>query len=132
MEVGDKFKVEYPFKFNQAKGFMDEKLEWWSAGCHLDVDDGCEIMDGVYEQCYNYWCDAVGHLEYEVLAIVPLDGKLTDRVIYRKTYHYPDGKVKKFEPQLMTASLLEKRIKEPFKVWYEVEPSREALDNLNL
>lgn len=130
MKVGDKFKVEYPYKFCQDKGLMGEKIVWWLAGCHLDVEDGCEIMDGVFEKCHNYWCDAIGYVEYEVLAIVPLGGKFTDRAIYRKTYYYPDGRVRKFDLQVMTVNLLESRIKKPFKVDYEVAPSKEAIDDL--
>lgn len=137
MKAGDKFTVKYPFKFqlnthatNTIFGLSVEDDDVWLAGCHSQVEDGCQIAEGYYEQCYIFWCDAEGEIEYEVLAIVPLDGKLLDRVIYRKTYLYPDGKVRKFNPQLMTKSLLEKRIKIPFKVEYDIDPSEEAMESL--
>lgn len=138
IEVGKTYKVEYPFKFEKYKvgsdslfGFSVEDETVWLAGCHCSIEDGVQIAEGYYEQCYIFWCDAIGYIEYEVLAIVPLGEKLNDRVIYRKTYRYPDGKVRKFEPQLMTVTLLESRIKKPFKVEYEIDPSAEAIDELN-
>lgn len=137
IEAGSVYRVEFPFKFEKYRvsedsfwGFSVEDETVWLAGCHQHVEDGAQIAEGYYEQCYIYTCDAIGHIEYEVLAIVPIGDKLSDRAIYRKTYHYPDGKVRKFSPQLMTVSLLEKRIKEPFKVEYELEPSVEAMQEL--
>lgn len=132
MKVGDKFTVKYPFKFEQRG---DDLIQFfapsvWVAGCHSDTEYGCYIGEGVYEKETVFWCDAEGTVEFEVLAIVELEGNLLDRAIFRKTYNYPNGDKKKYPPQLMTVSLLEARINKPFKVKYDVEPSKEAIKDL--
>ena len=90
MKSGDKFRKVYPFK-HISYGEDD----FWVGGCHSQTDDGAEIMDGYFEQCTNYFCDAEGFIDYEVLAVVEMPRKYQTRIIYRVTLINPDGKEKR-------------------------------------
>jgi hypothetical protein len=133
MRKGDIFNIPYPFKFKKDRQIYRGKeliFDVWLAGCHHDQDEGAYLGEGVFEKCHYFWCDAVGILSFEIIEVVKLEKPLKDRVIYRRIYHYPDGTVKRFSPQLMTVSLMESRIDKPFKVDYEVDPGKDAIDEI--
>ena len=108
------YEKDYPFrrikKFGGGYEFMP--------GCQVDTerDDNC-CTSSTY-----YTAHAIGKIRIEVIKIVEMPGKYIDRVLYKKKYTYPCGKVlSRSDVNIMTLTRFIEYTKSPFPHEYEHE-----------
>jgi len=120
MEVGDKIKVEYPFRFVEISPHpfgSSVNDAFWLLGCHKHFeDDG----SGYTQDCY-LTANGIGFVEYEILAIVDMPRRMQQRIIYKFDKIDPEGGiVKSSKTYTESITVFNGRLK-GYKYEYELE-----------
>lgn len=89
MKAGDVFRNKYPFKrvdspTYDSYGMLDGIDDVWAGGCHSKHSHNYDSV---------FIADAIGFIEFEVLAYVEMPRKYQNRVIYCVTMIDPDGEI---------------------------------------
>ncbi|MBM7070917.1 hypothetical protein JQC92_02525 [Shewanella sp. 202IG2-18] len=122
MEIGQKITRPYPFtKDNFLSGFRgSEGIEdYWCLGARKE-----EECDGSgYGYSVTYWADAEGEVTFEILAIVEMPRKMKTRVLFKREFKHPDGKVTKHsEVKVSSLDSFKKMLAKDKPYWdYELE-----------